>query len=393
MIPRGKDIRVLIIAAIILVPIIFFPASSDLSVFMLGGKIIAEGGELYKDFFDLKAPLTYYFFALLDMITGGNIIGTRVIEFILTITILLSSNFIFKSFEIKDQIRNIFTVVFSICYVTLNYGNTLQCETIAFLPMIWYFYLTVKPNRYSLLYKGILLGILISFKYTLGIIFLADFLLVSGNTNYLKMLLTKSIELVLSVCLLLLTFLPTFLQGNWIEFENVITYIDTYKSYPNFNFVFIKNYIKDLGFLFGDLYSITLSSSAVVGLLYVSKVKSISKKRALNFVIIFFLLLFLSFLIERKTTLYQFSRVYPFLILLSSIGIYYFNKTIKTFNIYIMAFVFMLVLLLSPVPRLVNIAKIPYSYFKDGRDYLLNFNLGGGTGNFKIDVYARGLYQ
>ncbi|MER3329176.1 MAG: hypothetical protein RIF34_06305, partial [Candidatus Kapaibacterium sp.] len=255
---------VLIIAAIILVPIIFFPASSDLSVFMLGGKVIAEGGELYKDFFDLKAPLTYYFFALLDMITGGNIIATRLVDYTITMTFVVSANYILFKLNVEKAIRWIFIIAFAASYVSLNNSNTMQCETLTYLPMIWYFYQVLHPSKNSAFVKGILLGIIVSFKYSLGIVFLADVLYNLSQSNFgWKEVRAKSLEISIVVLFVFISFLPTIWQGNTAYLDGLFAYLDKYKSHPPINLGFIKDYIKGLGYIFGDSYSLLFSASAL----------------------------------------------------------------------------------------------------------------------------------
>jgi hypothetical protein len=378
-----KEMWVFGIAFAILIPTIFFPASSDLSVFMLGGKLIANGSELYKDYFDLKAPLTYYFFAAISVITNDSIVLTRIIDLFLTLLFLVSANFIFKSLKLHSRVRQIFTIIFSMSYVSLNYSNTLQCETITYLPMIWYLYFVAKPSKYSTIVKGILLGVIISFKYTLGIVFVAEFFFADYYATKGKFFLSKATELGLAVTLLFITFLPTIVQGNWIYFNDVMIYIDTYKNYPPLGIEFVKSFIKELGALFGDMYSVLFTATAFVGLMAISKQKVESKRRFLNLVIVFLLLLLFSFIIERKPTLYQFSRVYPFLLLLSSLGLYYFFKVVKFGNKYILAAVITIAILLSPLPRVVNLLKLPVIYFTQGERYLLAFSHEGGTGNFE----------
>lgn len=382
MIPQGKDIKVLIIAAIILVPIIFFPASSDLSVFMLGGKILAEGGELYKDFFDLKAPLTYYFFALLDMITGGNIIATRVVDYIITLSFVISANYILFKLNIERAIRWIFVIGFSASYVTLNNSNTMQCETLTFLPIILYFYQVVKPTKSSTILKGIFLGIIVSFKYSLGIIFIADIIynLVYSRFGW-KELRSKLIEISIVVLFVILSFLPTIWQGNTEYLDGLFAYLDKYKSHPPINLGFIKDYIKGLGYLFGDSYSLLFSAAAIFSIATIDN-KDSNTQKVFNYILLFFILLFVSFLIERKTNLYQFSRVYPFLVLLTANGIRNLFNIIRSKNKIALVFLLFFALFLSPLPRLINTLKIPIDYIFNNDNYIYNFSYGGGTSNY-----------
>lgn len=382
---RNKaNIWVYVVAITILVPIIFFPASSDLSVFIMGGKIIANGGELYKDYFELKAPLTYYFFALIDFVTNGNIILIRIVDFILFVAFLISSNFILRKLDFNKTITNLYILLVSVSYVTLSYSNTLQCETITFLPSIWYFYFVVNRGKYSIFAKGILLGIIISFKYTLGIIYFAEFFFISAffgsKSKFIK---SKVAEIIIAIGVLICTFLPTISNGNIDYFYSVIDYINHYKSYPPLNAEFFKSFIKVMGSLFGDYYSLTLSSAALVSLFFISKAKEKHNENIYNLLITFFLLLLFSFFIERKPTLYQFARTYVYLALLSSIGIYYSIKNLNFQNKYILSFVIIIALVLSPLPRLFNSLRLPISYFTQGEKYLLNFSNEGGTGNFR----------
>ncbi len=383
MIPEGKDIRLLMIAAIILVPIIFFPASSDLSVFMLGGKVIADGGELFKDFFDLKAPLTYYFFALIDLLTGGNIIATRLVDYIITMSFVISANYILFKLNFDKAVRWIFILSFSASYVALNHSNTMQCETLTYLPMIWYFYHIVKPNSNSTLIKGILLGIIVSFKYSLGLVFLADIIynFTQSNFNW-KFARDKIIELSFALLCVFLSFLPTILQGNTQYLDGLFAYLDKYKAHPPINLGFIKDYIKGLGYLFGDYYSLLFSAAAIYSVVIFPFKKNENSDKVFNFILLFFMLLFVSFLIERKPNLYQFSRVYPFLIMLSSYGLYYLYKNITFKNKIAFAFVLFFVLFLSPLPRVVNTMKIPMDYFLNKEKYIYNFSHDDGTGNY-----------
>lgn len=383
MIPEVKDIRILIVAAIILIPTIFFPASSDLSVFMLGGKIIADGGELFKDFFDLKAPLTYYFFALVDLLTGGNIIATRIVDYIITLSFIFSANYILFKLNFDKAIRWIFIIGFSASYVTLNHSNTMQCETLTYLPMIWYFYYIIKPNRNSTIIKGLLLGIIVSFKYSLGLVFLADIIysLTQSNLSW-KFVRNKIIELTVALLCVFLSFLPTIAQGNTQYLDGLFAYLDKYKAHPPINLGFIKDYLKGLGYLFGDYYSLLFSAAAIYSVVLFPFKKNENADKVFNFILLFFILLFVSFLIERKPNLYQFSRVYPFLIMLSSYGLYSLYKGISVKNKIAFTFVLFFALFLSPLPRVVNTMKIPMDYFRNKENYIFNFSHDDGTGNY-----------
>lgn len=268
-------------------------------------------------------------------------------------------------------------------YVSLNYSNTLQCETITYLPMIWYFYFVAKPSKYSTIIKGLLLGIIISFKYTLGIVFVAEFFMIDEfYKSKSKFIISKSLEILIALGLLFITFLPTILQGNIVYIDGLFLYLDKYKNHPKINLSFVKDFIKGLGYLFGDSYSLLFSSSAIFSVVLI-KGKSKTNKNYFSYALLFFMLLLFSFIIERKPNIYQFSRIYPFLILLSSIGIYYLFRSIKGKNLIVICFIFIFSIFLSPLPRVINTMRIPYDYIFNPSKYLYNFSNEGGTGNFQ----------
>ena len=74
--------KYLVFSAVLLLPTLAFPISSDLSVFMHGGMVIADGGSLFKDFFDIKPPLIYYIFAGINLIFGDNVLAFRGFDFV-----------------------------------------------------------------------------------------------------------------------------------------------------------------------------------------------------------------------------------------------------------------------------------------------------------------------
>src|SRR5210317_1628673 len=124
----------LIISAVLLLPTIAFPISSDMSVFMHGGSIIADGGILYKDFFDIKPPLIYYIYAFIDLLFGNNVVFFRLFDFVYQLSFSGLSIFLFRKLKIKDIIIKSYLILFPIAYTVLNYRDTFQTETLAFIP-------------------------------------------------------------------------------------------------------------------------------------------------------------------------------------------------------------------------------------------------------------------
>lgn len=172
------DYLILSLGLLVLSIVIFFPVSSDLATFIHGGMILENGGKLFVDYFDVKPPFIYYFFEFLYSLFGKNITFYRLFEFIYQSLFLLSSIYILNRINIDKRVTRLFVIIMPIAYVTLSFPHTFQVESLLFLPLIWYFYLSnlsEKKLKYILL-KGILLGIAINLKYTFGIILIADIL-------------------------------------------------------------------------------------------------------------------------------------------------------------------------------------------------------------------------
>jgi len=62
---------------------LFFPLSTDLSIYVLGGGAVLHEKKLYLDFIDIKPPLFYYYFARIVKIFRRSEMGVRFFEFLL----------------------------------------------------------------------------------------------------------------------------------------------------------------------------------------------------------------------------------------------------------------------------------------------------------------------
>ncbi|MFN3780947.1 MAG: hypothetical protein ACK4SO_02085, partial [Candidatus Kapaibacteriota bacterium] len=79
---------------LLLLPLFFLPIGFDYSIFYTGGKIIANGGKLYIDFIDIKPPLVFYIFALMNIIFKNNFFFYQLINVLL---VLITAIGIFES--------------------------------------------------------------------------------------------------------------------------------------------------------------------------------------------------------------------------------------------------------------------------------------------------------
>lgn len=348
----------LVISAVLLLPTIAFPISSDMSVFMHGGSVIADGGILFKDFFDIKPPLIYYIFALIDLLFGNNVIAFRLFDFVYQLTFLAVCISLFQKLNIKDTVIKAYLLLFPIAYTVLNYRDTFQTETLAFLPLVLYFYCLVnnEKNTKKTLYLGLALGVLISLKYTMGIVFLVCIYTELRNGFSLKSIQRLAYQLSVAIFILFLSLAPTIFGSGLDGFIATNSYLSEYAKYPPWGASLLKTILKKLASFTGEIISISIVFFAVLGL-----VKSKIDRNIIKYATLFLVVLFLSVLIEKKVNMYHLARFYPMLILLVSYGIFYFASNFKFKKNLASIFFIVVFIVFSPFLRLVNTYKIAYN--------------------------------
>ena len=256
-----KDIKYYLISCLILIPSIFFPIAADHSAFIQGGRVISDGGMIYSDFIDIKPPLIYYMFSFFEIIANNNTIIYRLFDYLFQCLFLFSA-FKFLPGKVSDKrIVYLFSIIYAFSYVVLNDRNTMQVETFMVLPLL--FYLSFSDIKKSnILIRGLALGIMISLKYTFGLVILAFpiYYLFTGNRSFKKVILIPLIELSISIFILFLIFLPVIF--NSVSLRNFNLIIDFLSNYADTDYLsgdFIKKSFKSIGYFFGYLFSISLT--------------------------------------------------------------------------------------------------------------------------------------
>ncbi|MEZ4724308.1 MAG: glycosyltransferase family 39 protein [Candidatus Kapaibacterium sp.] len=357
-----------IVAALILLPTLAFPIASDLSVFMHGGSIIANGGYLFQDFYDIKPPFIYYLFAAINFLFGDNLIAFRLFDFFYQLTFLVITSYLMFKLELKTKVIKAFLIIFPLSYTILNYRDIFQTESLAFIPLILYFYyLIIEDNSYKKhLIMGTVLGIAIALKYTLGIIFIGYIVYFFSDSK--KRDYTKAItQLIIAIFVVVLTFVPVLVTGGLDGFLDTNSYLAEYAKYPPIGAALAKQMIDILTHNFGTLVSVsTLFFFLLASLLIKDEKLQIMKK----YLLLFCFLLFLSVLLERKINMYHITRLYPYYIIIISLGLVYFIEKYR-FRFNLASFTLIaLFLLMSPLLRFVNSYKIAFDRLFRYESYL-----------------------
>lgn len=390
------DIYFLTASTLILSLMLFYSVSSDLSAFIQGGMILHNGGSLYVDYFDVKPPFVYYFFEFLYSFMGKNIFLYRLFDVLYQLTFLISFIYIFKKLSLESKYIRTFLILMPISYIILNNFNVLQMESLLNLPLLFYFYLTVAKNNTSLkniLLKGLLLGIMINLKYTFGILILADVFILFRKQKSLKSISYGTIvQLIIALLFTLICFSPILLNGHIGEFLNFMGYMKAYTSNPPFSLEHFKVMINAAIVFFTDSYSIVLLLCTIFAIFIFGKKKYKLNQININDILVYILLLFITVVIERKMLAYHEQRIYLPLILLASIGFVILLEKVKQLNYISIILIAFVGLIFSPIPRLVNILKLPYYKIMKQEDNYYYYFVDGISGHILYKQYLLSKY-
>jgi hypothetical protein len=378
-----KQITGWLIIIVLLMPTLFFPFSGDLSVFMQCSTTIINGGKLYVDIVDIKPPLVYYLLAFAGKIFGTSEFSIRVFDFIYQMAAIISLYFLMLKFTNNKSIGLITGVIYSLSYSILHYSNTVQSETFASLLIVWIIFLHFSEKKYlSSLLKGACIGLLMGLKYTMGLALIAVILdELIRNKFPLKILLNRSLLTIAGTVLLFsITLFPLLDIEIRNGFFETLKYVQSYSTNPPINSEFFKNSLKQTGYFFGDIFSITLLISVFIAIFQSFGFTLTNSKKETNdfikFLILLSICLFVSIVFERKYITYHFTRLYIPLIAMSGIGIYsafiFLKDKYKLMDRYSRFIIILLVLIsfiFSPFPRILNLMPISYYFFKDKEKY------------------------
>lgn len=389
------DYLAVIIPALILLPTITFPISNDLSIFFLGGKSLLNGGQIYKDFIDFKPPFIFYITAFSIKLFGESEISLRVFDFIIQISASVCLFVIIKNY-INKNAALYSSIIYSALYTSLHYTQTMNPECYAALPILTILSIELKekPRIISHIITGICVAILFALKYTMGIVLVGMLLydIFSGNAFNIKFL-KKYLLIGLSfTAFSVLFFIQLFNSETWDAFKDVVSYLSFYGSKPEMSISTISDMLKNTGYYFGDRFSLFISLLTFTGIFF--SIRPISKKTDKISIItaIFFLLLLLSVFIEKKMAVYHFSRIYLPAAILAGFALNEIIKSIsiKAFKTNLIAVLITLSLIIffaimSPLPRMLNIIKVPYYFAVDNDKYNALFQDEGSSSKLRND--------
>ena len=160
-------LNVLIVATAIVIGIVFFyyrlnylnaPLGNDESVYLYLGKMAMHGGAPYRDFYEMKPPMLFYSFGILNALTGFSILGLHINAILI---VIISAFLIYKTYTrryLKLPTMLACTIWALLISSPMIYGNYLQSEhfVVLFLVLIFYLLQFRTPSNRQIFIAGLL---------------------------------------------------------------------------------------------------------------------------------------------------------------------------------------------------------------------------------------------
>jgi hypothetical protein len=369
-----------IVYSFIYFPILFFVVSNDTAIYLQGGKTILDGGKLYIDFVDIKSPIFFTFYALINFISQNNILLFNIVCFII---------YIFTSFLIFHYVKKfinetsgiIASIIYAVSVVCLNMGSTVHIETLfsslLIFSMVFYLKSIEQPaisifskKSSSLIIHSIILSLLFSLKYTYIFIYFAyilfDFL--SAKFTFKEVVKRNFQIFALFIISTIVFHFWLFDKQILIGYGYVFKFMAFYGSIPPLDMNLLRDIIKNIGTFFGDFYSLLFTFLAFYGIIHYLLFREDKRNYFIELTIVLSAFLLLSVISERKLLPYHFARMYILSSTLIGYGSWelfglifklYKEKKLDNFKKFSIVTIFVFLLVTSEFSRLINIWKIP----------------------------------
>lgn len=159
---------------VLMLPTLALPLGPDQSLFVVSGQKILQGGLPYRDFIDIKPPLIYYIYAFAVWLFGSGPVSLRLLDMIVQLaTCWLMIRLIRRSGG-SDLTASLAPAAYLLAY--LGQGYAVQAVTESYVTLmsmgimlLWLYHRT----RWGFLGMGLLNGVLLILKPTLGVMLAA----------------------------------------------------------------------------------------------------------------------------------------------------------------------------------------------------------------------------
>ncbi|PKL84752.1 MAG: hypothetical protein CVV22_11230 [Ignavibacteriae bacterium HGW-Ignavibacteriae-1] len=380
-----KSIWHIAICIIIIIPVIYFPYSGDLWIYVTGGQVIAEGGKIFKDFVDLKPPFLFMIFSVIYSIFGNSEINVRFAEFLIQSGIIISLYYLMRKVFDSANLAFYGTFFYALSYGALTHTSTFQTESFLPLFILPIIYLRIRnQSNLNLFLQGLFIGLSGGLKYTFIAIYPAMFLADLFAKKQAKVFIREQLIIILGVVigfgLTFVLLLDSEVRTGFWEVQN-FTYL--YAQLPEVNFALFKFAHEKVTYFFGNHLSMLFVSVIIIGLFNIfSKSNNYKDQKQIIFLLLSIaLFLLLTVFVEKKFAPYHFTRIFIPLSFIFAIGTNELIKILKyKFNnitipkIIVILIIIPFVIFFSPLPRYMTVlTPIPHYYLNKDK-YLEHYN-------------------
>ena len=317
------------LCALLLAPVILFPLSPDLAIFAYGGRVLLEGGEIYRDFIDVKPPLVYYLLALVQFLFGDSEPGIRLFDYFWQMFTCFSLMYIVRRTGFSTRAAAGSALLYALLYTSLSAASTMQCESFAGPLILWalFNFRVHRSRRAAQFLCGLLLGLSFCFKYTLiavvPALLLYDLLSPAGGIRAA----TQRWSVIAGGCIIAVALglaWPLARPGVWAHFVLNVNFTMDYNSLQALDGAFLRYVLTRLPVLLADQLSLLVCCGFAVAVAVVFGRRTAGfklRREALTLWLFVLLVLMLSVVAERKLFVYHLSRILVLLAPLCVVGL------------------------------------------------------------------------
>lgn len=380
-----KSIWHIALCIIIIIPVIYFPYSGDLWIYVTGGQVIAEGGKIFKDFVDLKPPFLFMLFSVIYTIFGNTDINVRFAEFLIQSGIIVSLYYLMRKVFDSDNLAFYGTFFYALSYGALTHSNSFQSESFLPLFIIPLIYLRLKsPATTNLILQGILIGLSGGLKYTFLAVYCGIFITDLFTEKRAKQLLKEQILIILGIIIgFSFTFILLLDSDIRAGFWEVQKFTYFYAQLPEVNFALFKLAHDKATYFFGNHLSLLFLSIIIIGLINTFSKKNSyqNQKQLINLLVTISVILLTTVFVEKKFVPCHFTRLLIPLSFIFAIGTNELIKILKTKlesitvpKVIVILIITPFVIFFSPLPRYITVLT-PIPHFYSNKDkYLEHYN-------------------
>lgn len=382
----------------IVLPVALFPHSGDLCTFLRVATAMDEGKTLYRDIVDIKPPLVYDIVRLYQNLGGDSEVMIHCIDALVLLSLLFIGSYLLYRVIGDAAIASISTWIMGVVYASTGYATVIQSESLAMFPLILLIWLHMREKPQPRLLHGFSIGVvcavLTGLKVTLGsvllVIAIVDIIEFKDGLSPLRVFIMKWVGIAVGFAGTSLLIWRVFMvPGAFDEYLQLMSFTRAYASIPNIDGVSIRFAWKIIATYYFDNYSIAFSLMALVGvrILYAGDARS---RRLLRFLVLMFVAMLATVVMERKFFSYHFIRSIVPLAILSGYGFRRFVPWIREQwrqrnERLLLTIAVVLMIIWSPLARMMALMKPTVSFFS-GREafdtYYQNLNY---VGMFRVE--------